>query len=106
MLPLASSALHLLDAAAQAAAPIRVLQREVLVARHILVPIVALGLERRPRRPLLDAVGAYTALDTALTLVPSSSLAVAAAHIGADTHNTLYEHLSLLLTLCVTHKLT
>ena len=78
MLPLAPSALPLLDAAAQAAAPLHVLQREVLVARHILVPIIALGLVRRSRRPLFDAVSAHAALDTALDLVPSSSLTAVA----------------------------
>ena len=74
----------LLDAADQIAAPLSTLQRDVLVARHSLVPIVAHGIERRPRRPLLDAVGAYTALDTALALVPSSNIAAAVAHVGAD----------------------
>ena len=83
---LAARALPLLrDAAAQATAPLRVLQREVLVARHILVPIVALGLVRRSRRTLLDGVSAHAALDTALALVPSSSLTAVATHIGADT---------------------
>ena len=45
------------------------LQRDVLNALHSLIPIVALGLVRRTRRPLLDAVGAFTALDAALTLL-------------------------------------
>ena len=38
--------------------------------------------------------------------MPSSNLAAAAAPIVADTHNTLYRHLSLLLKLCVTLDLT
>ena len=43
-----------------------------------------LGLVRRARRPLLDAVGALAALDTSLALIPSSSLTAAAALIVAD----------------------
>ena len=96
----------LLDAACRAAAPFSMLQRDVLVALYSLVHIAALGLVRRPHRPLLDAVDALTALDASLALMPSSNLAAAAAPIVADTHNTLYRHLSLLLKLCVTLDLT
>ena len=78
------------------------LQRDVLVALYSLVHIAALGLVRRPHRPLLDAVDALTALDASLALMPSSNLAAAAAPIVADTHNTLYRHLSLLLSLYIT----
>ena len=54
--------------------------------------------------PLLDAVGALAALDAALALMPSSSLAAAAAHVVADTHDTLYKHISVLLSFCVTRE--
>ena len=96
----------LLDAADRAAAPHRTLQRDVLVTLHSLDPILALNLVRRPHRPTLDAVDSLTALDASLALMPSSNLAAAAAPIVADTHNTLYRHLSLLLKLCVTLDLT
>ena len=74
--------------------PPSALRRHVLVARHALVPIIALSLVPRPHRPLLDAVDALTALDASLALMPSSHLAAAAALIVADTHNTLYRHLT------------
>jgi hypothetical protein len=52
--------LLLLDAACRAAAPLRALHRDVLVARHGLVFVAALSLARRHRRPLLDAVDALS----------------------------------------------
>ena len=58
-------------------------------------PVIALSLVRRPHRPTLDAVDALAALEASLALVPSSSLAAAAALVVADTHNTLYTSTSL-----------
>ena len=38
------------------------------------------------------------------SLMPSSSLTADDARVISDAHNTLYKHLSLLLTPCVTHE--
>ena len=73
-----------------------------IYSHRLLVPVVALCLSRRTRRPLLAVVDALAALDTDLAPAHSSGLSAVTDRADADTHGTLNRHLSLLLSLNVT----
>ena len=94
----------LLDAAGQAAAPVRTLHRDVLFARHSLVLVAALSLARRHRRPLLDALAAPGAAVVALER-PSDLAAVASRAIAVRPDAPYSRPLSLLLPLACQNQL-